>query len=202
MAVLPCRFDAASHTYYDLSTGAVLKHVTGLLEAAGLVDARWYTEASCARGHAVHALTTQWDLDALDLDACASPYRPYLLGYQQACAILQPKWSHIEQPLAHAGFRFAGRPDRAGRVHGAAAVVEIKSGAAEPAHAMQLSLQAILLADDLRVPAEAIHRYALYVKPSGRFAVVRHKDPTDFDRAYRLLREHAGRPSSLTHRVS
>lgn len=166
------RFDATAHEYLSIDTGEVYPHITGMLEQCGLVDRRWYTAASCERGSCVHRLTTDYDLGAIareDLPTVNSIYKGWLAAHVKAMDIIRPAWQHIEEPMVSAQYRFGGRPDRVGRVYGAIAVVEIKSGAPEPAHAIQLALQALLVAPDLKLPPESIPRYALYLKNTGRF---------------------------------
>lgn len=185
------RFDANQHEYLDLDAGEVLPHTTGMLEQCGWCDDRWYTEQSCERGSAVHRLTADYDLEALDPATCVSRYRGYLMGHVQASAILQPTWTHVEVPLVSSRFRYGSRPDRVGSAllwSGATGILEIKSGAVEPAHAIQTALQAILLEEWIHLPAEHILRYALYLKPEGKYQLFAHDNRRDFDEARRIIR--------------
>lgn len=192
----PFRFDAVAHEYIDIVTGAVYPHITGMLKAAGLVDDQWYTEASRDRGSGVHRLTADYDLGAItreDVVLVDSPYKAWLLAHVQACDILQPDWTAIEEPLVHPTFQYGGRPDRVGTLYGARAIVEIKSGSPEPAHAVQLALQALLVAPEEGLPAETIQRYALYLKGNGRFTLQHFPDHRrDFARARDVIRQCCG----------
>lgn len=188
-------FDAATHTYHD-AAGVQLPNITSMLEQCGLVDTRWYTDEARRRGTIVHNLTRDYDLGAIGRDEVSkvdspvnSVYLGWLQGYIDAMDIIRPEWEEIEQVRAHAVHRFAGRPDRVGRVYGALAVVEIKSGAPEPAHAVQLALQAILVAPDLRLPAESLPRYAWYGKGTGKWKLESFPNTRkDFATAHEVIR--------------
>lgn len=189
MATSRFRFDAARHLYIEM-TGEIRPHITGLLERAGVLDATWFTEESSERGTAVHQLTADFDLGALDAARCVSRYRGYLLAHVDAVRLLRPTWLAIEEPRMHPVHRFGGRPDRQQRIRNVAGVLEIKSGAPEKAHQVQTALQAILVSDELNLPPRALQRLALYLQPTGKFKVDQHKDERDFDEAFRILRRY------------
>jgi hypothetical protein len=182
------RFDAATHTYSDQR--GVIPHITGLLTVSGWTDERWFTEEGSQRGQAVHLLTAEYDLGALAVEDCVSPFRGYLLAHVACCQIVKPAWRHIETPAASKRYRLAGRCDRVAVVYRAGSVWEIKSGAPDKAHPIQTALQAILCEEELRLPAEAVHRYACYLREDGRYKLERHKDRRDFAEAHRIIRAY------------
>lgn len=185
------RFDANNHEY--IVDGAVIPHITGMLEATGWIDDRWYTEESCERGGCVHRLTADYDLGALDVESCISKYRGWLLGHVTAMQILQPRFTHIEEPLVsdREGL-YGGRPDRAGLLMGASGVLEVKSGGIEKGHPIQTALQAILVAPEMGLPPESLLRYALYLRDNGRFHLEPHDKRGDFDKARDVIRHCCG----------
>lgn len=184
------RFDAVKHEYTDLA-GVELPHITGMLEATGWIDSTWYTEESSVRGQAVHGLTADYDLGALTADGCVSKYRPWLLAYIKAMEILRPTWDAIEAPAVHPDYRYGGRPDRVGKMHGIYTVLEIKTNNKgwnlEKAHPIQLALQAILLSASRPLPAELWNRVAIYLRPDGKFKVEQFHKRADFDKAYDII---------------
>jgi len=182
------RFEAADHTYTDLATGQHLPHITQLLERAGLVDDTWMTEESCERGLIVHALTSDFDLGALNPDTCVSRHRGYLLGHVACMQRLRPIWQHVEVPFVHPTWRFGGRPDRIGMVLRRRAVFEIKTAQPSRAHQVQTALQAILASARDPLPPRQWARYCEYLKPNGKYKLEEHRDPGDFDEAERILR--------------
>jgi hypothetical protein len=189
-AALAFRFDREEHRY-TLLNGIELPHITGMLEQTGYIDDRWYTEESSRRGTAVHKLTADFDLGALDVPSCVSPFRGYLLAHVKAMTILNAEVLDVEEPLVHPEFCFGGRPDRGWKVFGLEAIGEIKTGAPEASHRVQTALQAILRAGAKvsLLPPTQIARYALYLKDRGKFFVEEHKDRRDFDKAYEVIRK-------------
>jgi hypothetical protein len=192
MTPVAFRFDAGPHAYIAVDTGETLQHITGMLEKTGWVDDLWFTEESRDRGTAVHQLTADYDLGALDVQTCVTPYRGYLLSHVAAMGILRPEILAVEEPIVHPVYRFGGRPDRVERIYQAVAVLEGKSGAKTKAHGVQTALQAMLVAVRTGLPVEAIARYCLYWQGNGRFKLEEHKDRRDLTEARRVVRVCCG----------
>lgn len=182
------RFSADAHEYFDGLN--LVPGITGMLVKCGLIDDTWFTEESRIRGTAVHHLTAAYDLGALNLEAVAPVYRPYLLAHVAAMEQLRPSWTDVEVAYVHPHYRFGGRPDRVGACLRLQTVCEIKSGAPHKSHRVQLALQAILVAQasDLKDPF-AWRRMAVYLRPNGRFKVEIHRDGRDFDQAHEVIQE-------------
>ena len=188
-AALHFRFESEEHLYIALDTGETLPSITQMLKSTCWVDDTFFSEDSCDRGTAVHTLTADYDLGALHLETCVSPFRGYALGWAQAARALRAEWSHIEVPMVHRRYRFGGRPDRIGIVIGGLkTVVEVKSGAPTKSHAIQTALQAVLAADEGGLPAEHYQRLAVYLKPNGKFSIERFINRRDFDVALDVIR--------------
>lgn len=185
-ATIPFRFDAASHAYY--LDGRQVPSITQMLQLTGWVDDTYYTEASRIRGTAVHDLCTEFDLGALNPNECDSRFKGWLLAYAAAMGPLRPRWEDIEIPDVHPTLRFGGRSDRAGVVFKLQTILEIKSGAEEKAHKIQLALQAILRHARHPLPPEHYQRLALYLKQTGRFKLTQHDDARDFAEARRVIK--------------
>lgn len=197
------RYDASCHEYLNDLTGEVYPHISYLLERAGLVDDRFYTEESSVRGTAAHKLATDYDLGAIDHpEDVVSNVKGYFLGYVKAVQAVRPEFSSIEQPRVHPMFRYGGRPDRGGLIYDARGVLEIKTGQqqsvagparpTERAHRVQTALQAILIAPWFgAVPAVQLSRWVLYLKPNGKFRLFPHEDRRDFDEAMEIIRTFA-----------
>ena len=180
-------FDDNAHEYARLD-GRPIPHITGMLEQCGEIDDRWYTEESSARGTAVHKLTADFDLGALEPERCQSRYKGYLLGHVETVGILRPEFKQIEEPMAHPTYGFAGRPDRIALIYMLLSILEIKTGQKEKCHQIQTALQAILASARYGVPCEAIPRYCLYLKDNGKYKLERHDKLTDFHRAAEIIR--------------
>lgn len=190
-AVTPFRFDPVGHVYTDLS-GRQIPSVTQLLKKAGYVDSAWFTDAGRDRGTAVHDLTADYDMGVWrNVDELVSPYRGYVLAWVSAMKLLPHEWTVIEEGIAHPSLQFAGKPDRGGRIYQRPACNELKTGAREPWHGIQLSLQCLLLESRLDCPAEQIDRYATYLTAGGKFTIQQFKDRTDFAKARKIIQEFA-----------
>lgn len=189
------RFDKARHEYSDEDTGEILEHTTSLLKKAGEVDDTWLTDEGRRRGTAVHDLTRDYDLgvierpETLRADKLQGDYKPYLLAHVRAMEMIQHEWTAIEVAFAHPFYRYGCRPDRGGTIYGAHGVLEIKTGAKEKHHAIQTALQAMVLAAKWKIPERALVRYALYLKPSGKFTLDPHPRLEDYDRAHEIARK-------------
>ena len=182
------RFNAETHEYVD-AQGEVLTHITSMLLRTGHIQDEWFTDESCDRGIAVHRLVTDYDLGGLvPEDLAQHEYRGYLLAHVKAMEILRPHWTAVEVPLVHPQYRFGGRPDRVGLLHGQDTILEVKSGAKSRAHSIQTAMQAILAAGQGGLPAEHYQRGALYLTPKGKFRLEVHRDRRDLDEAYRIIR--------------
>lgn len=192
LAAVGFRFDAERHEYTDLETGEIRPNISLMLERDGQTDSTWMTPASRARGSAVHKLTADYDLGAIVVDDAPEMYRAFLAAHAKAVGIMRPEWLTIEIPRLHRMYRFGGRPDRSMVYAGQIAVLEVKTGEKLKAHGVQLALHAILEAEYVNLPAEAIARFVLYLRadgPVGKFSLEEYTRRRDFDTAYRIIRE-------------
>lgn len=194
------RFDAVEHIYSD--DAGRIPNITTMLEETGWIDSTWFTEESSIRGTCVHELTAHYDLGALDARSCASPYKNYLLAHVKAMQSIPHEWWEVEEPRVHPTIRFGGRPDRVGIMYNLRAVCDGKSGdrpsPARPigslalptatSHEIQTALQAILVAPLFKIEPEAIARFCLYWKKSGKFVLEQHESKQDLMEARRILR--------------
>lgn len=95
----------------------------------GLVDKRWYTEDSRARGRAVHA----WIPEALagrSIAAADPEIRLFVESAMRLVDRLKPRIVRLEVPLYHPELRFAGTSDAEVEHQGWAEIWDWKSGKA------------------------------------------------------------------------
>jgi hypothetical protein len=192
MTVVPVafRFNVERHEYSSAATGEIFPHVSGMLEAAGEKDGKWSSVEACERGSAVHELTADYDLGALDLATVEAPlYKGYLLAHVKAMGILRPEILKVEEPFVHPVHRYGTRPDRIVILEKRLGVFELKTGAVEPWHQIQTALQAIAIEHEYGVPPETIERHCLYLKENGRFKLYAHDSKRDFVRARNIIRD-------------
>ena len=67
--------------------------------------------------------------------------------------------------------------------------IEIKSGVPQKSDAIQLALQAILVADAAHLPPESLGRWCEYLRPTGKWSMQWQADRRDFDEAYKVIKE-------------
>ena len=194
MSQVHFRYDDDRHEYWALDTGERLPHITGILEAAGRIDTRWYTRSGRDRGTRVHNWTMDIDFEVLpSLAEVEDELRPYLAAYNLFNSIERPVMLEIEVPLVHSVWRYGGRIDRQVRMRGRTGVLEIKTGGVERWHMLQTALQAMLQSEETGIPAETLGRWTVYLRKlgkngsRGRFSLEEHRDPADFAEARQIL---------------
>ena len=143
----PLTFDATAHQYF--LNGVLLPSVTRVLEAAGrllnyafLGERELYLE----RGRLVHLVTQQDDEGCL----AAETVDEEISGYIEAWRRFKRDYSFtphsIERKVFHPQLKFAGTLDRTGSVRdGTEVIIDIKSGMAPDAVAIQLAAYASCL---------------------------------------------------------
>lgn len=199
MPSLPHRFIADTHEYVSLDGLEIFPNITGICWAAGLVDDRFMTEESRWRGSVVHTLTAHYDMGAIaQPESVDDGYKNFFLAYVEAMRQIPHRWVNIEITRVCPRFHFAGTLDRDGQLLGHDGVLEVKSSSGRPskrtreAHAIQTALQAVLRHGcGHPVPPQYQKRYALYLFPTGKFALEPYDNAADIDEAYRLLRQFA-----------
>ena len=193
MTAVPFRFDKERHEYWALDTGERLPHITGILAAAGKIDARWYTPAGRDRGTRVHDWTMDLDFAVLpNIEDVSVDLRPYLHAYKLFTSIERPVMVAIEIPAVHSVYRFGGRIDRQVRLRKIAGVLEIKTGGVERWHMLQTAMQAMLMSEETGVPPESLGRWVVYLSKvgkseRGRFRLEEHRDPADIAEVRQIL---------------
>lgn len=169
-------FDAASHTYH--ANGQPVPGVTSILAPLtnyGAVPAA-VLDAAADFGKAVHMACEYHDNRLLDEETLDSALVPYLSGWRKFCADYAVEWEWIERPVYHSTLRYAGTPDRIGKVHGVRAVVDIKTTAAlYPSVGPQLAAYA----QASGLPPIAT-RIAVQLKADGTYTAQRYADPNDW----------------------
>lgn len=162
-------FDAETHAYVDVETGAELVSVTRVIRAERLrLGERdpWFKPEHSARGRAVHAWTAALDTGAPlpDLDPA---FTGYTLGWSQWTAMTKPVWTHVEHVVARPVLGIAGTLDRLGFIAGRPTLVDLKTGSPSKWHAVQLAGYDALLHDGVER-----QRLLVYVTKDGRCRVV------------------------------
>lgn len=168
-------FDEPTHTYRF--GGQVVPSVTSILSP--LTDFSrvppHVLQAAADFGKAVHRACELDDLGELDETTLDDALLPYLQAWRKFSAEHDVQWEQIERPVYHATMRYAGTPDRFGKVNGRPAVVDIKSTAQlYPSVGPQLAAYANALQNPYA------DRIAVQLKADGTYVAKPYKDPTDW----------------------
>lgn len=165
--------------------------MTELLLASGKIPARsleFFTDEGRWRGTRVHKACLDFDLHAthastvsrLETDA------NYIDSYLKWMSMVGMHWTKLEQPRYSERFKFCGIADRIGfDRHGRPVVLDMKTGAKQSWHSIQLALYDILH-DDL--PRGVRRRITLYLQRDGSVAkAVEYTKRSDYNEALAVL---------------
>jgi hypothetical protein len=154
------RIDQATHRY--TVDGKPVPSVTQVITSCMGSNPFWTQEARDL-GSAVH-MAIRFDADGdLDESQLATEIRPYLDAYEKFRAELQFTPDLIEQPLYHLNPLYCGMPDQANTKR---CVVDFKTGAFGPEHAIQLAAYAHLLFNPF-----ILERWAVYLSEDGKYSM-------------------------------
>lgn len=172
------RFVAESHEYFFGSERLI--SVTQALNEAGLINSDWYTDFGRERGTWVHQALEWLDLGELERPEEGNPLLAYIEAYEQFMFDCRVTWDHVELRLVDPARRLAGTLDRAGTLNGRKAVCDLKTGAPERWHAIQLSAYLDLLkTSGYYADVPVIHRYGLYLTADGKYRLIEYTDRRD-----------------------
>lgn len=148
-----------------------LPNVTGVIRDNGLLDTRFYTEESRARGRAVHQGLALYAVGRLVWDERAERMRGYLESARKLWAFFKPRVLGVEMARYHPLWRYAGRLDAHWLVDRDEVIVDYKTGHVEPWTGYQL------WANDLMMPERRARKHwGVQVFEDGSLAKV-----TEFD---------------------
>ena len=165
--------------------------VSRLLHEFGLVDSRWFTDASRERGHHVHTIAEQVFTGQQSL-AVGAGYVAYWNALKGAAKALSAKMICVERRLW--GRDVTGRPDAVGwletsvgqHLRPGPVIIDIKSGAPAAAHGLQLAWYA-KLADETGLRHQLPSHYEIFpwqrvcvhVGDDGRYHLTPYTNVTD-----------------------
>lgn len=166
--------------------GVPIPGVSEILQAAGISDFSAIPadriEASCQFGVAVHKACELSDLGTLDIGVLDNNLRPYLQGWETFRQEYGVSCEAIEQKLYHPLYRFAGTIDRIAhwRIDDSLLIIDIKSGADNPAIAIQLRAYELLVKGNTQTK-EKIKRVAVMLNDTGTYKIKEYNDKNDIN---------------------
>jgi len=164
-------FDALNHTYTEDET--LLPSVTTVLGAEGFYNPKMFPEGAADRGTEIHLITQQLDEGEKDLkDFTLHPLYPYALAWDKFKRDTGADILFCEVMVGGRDKGCAGTVDRFARIRGQEYIIDIKSGAKFPWHAIQLAGYKYLSDRSYR-------RACVYLRDTGKYEFVEHADRYD-----------------------
>lgn len=153
--------------------------VTGIIKSAGLINDQWFNEAAAWRGSVVHKcceLHCKGTLDPASVDPAAQGYLDAWIKFKRNLGFIP---TQIEQMSWSPSKDFCGTPDRFGYLgNGLPVVIDLKTGAAQKWHALQLAAYVQFVPD-----ANKLQRFTVQLAPDGEYKMVEYpvvELPIDF----------------------
>lgn len=174
------RFDPHTHTYWygDEQWPSVTQAIDALRPEWGRVA------AAAQRGTLVHKATEERDRQTGVAPSALTA--GYLTAYDQFLTVTRPTMLYTEQMVFSGTLRVAGRVDRILTIDGQTGVLDIKTGVTHVSHGVQIAGYALLASEMKLIPPNPV-RWALYLRPTGRFKLVRYVDPSDYGKFARAV---------------
>lgn len=161
-------FDRERHEYR--LDGVIVPSTTQVLRSAGLITYSFRNDYFRRRGEYVHLACHLHDQEALDEASLDPVLAPYLEAYRSFLEDTGFEVLLSEEPLVSVSHRFGTTPDKLGLLHGAPAIIELKTGTVQPWVALQTAAQALAVAD--RFPEYRkikLKRFALALRPDKTY---------------------------------
>lgn len=166
-------FDAEKHEYRI--DGQRVPSVTQVLEGAGLIDTRWFTEETRTRGHYVAQATQYYDEGTLDYDALDDELKQYVMAWEKFLVDNYVKVEAIEKMVSNRSRRYAGTLDRVAKVGRWNYVIDIKTGSKAAWHSLQTAAYAECLIGRYR------YRASILLAGDGNYKFEKHDCLSDRD---------------------
>lgn len=181
-------FEESTHIYKV--NGSVIPSVTQILKEAGLIDLSFVDKDVLAYtsdlGRKVHETTELYDKGILDLESL----HPLLKGYLDAWIKFRKESGFepliIEVMYHHPIFHYAGRIDRIGMMGKDLIQLDLKSGTAQAAYALQSAAYTELYNANNSKP-NIKKRFAIYLSPNGKYNLKPYTDKNDLRVFYAAL---------------
>lgn len=151
--------------------GVVLPSVTTILKDCGMMKAlKFYTLDGANKGKRRHKLTELYDKDILDYGSIAEEDMPYLEGWIKVKEALkiEVEPSGVEVRLYHPLLRYVGTADRICKLNEIITIVDLKTGAKEKWHVLQLILYGLAYAALYDQPLPNL--LSVYLKSNGKYS--------------------------------
>lgn len=166
-------FDEEKHEYRN-DAGRIFPAVTEILKAEGFIDTRFYSEEGRDRGTAVHKMIAAFLRGGIPAENPAE-YLGYLDAVNELLKDYPMEDIVAEDPLRFTDWGYAGTPDVRAKKGAKKILLDFKTGGPEPWHPLQTAAYAMLARH-----GEKDLRFGCYIKDTGKYSLIEHKDPMDF----------------------
>lgn len=166
--------------------GRGLPGITSRLRVCDVIDDAWFSDESARRGTAVHLLTQYVDEGDLDKTSIDPRLVPYANAWERFKLDTGFEPLHgPELPVASVSLGYGTRIDRVGTIAKTPPdrriVLNLKSGASQPWHALQLAGEAIAYSETYGVRLGLLERATVQLKPDGTYRFNRYENRRDYD---------------------
>ena len=161
----------ADHVYRD-EAGVQIPNVTSILKDAGLIDTSFFDAYSRDRGTLVHRACALYDRDDLDMSSLDPAIEPYLYGWIKFRKDSGFIPEAVEEIVYNPEYRYVGTLDVRGLLGGYKAIIDRKTGSAQPWAELQTAAYENCLAEKHR-------RFVIELDSEGKYKLIEHKDRSD-----------------------
>lgn len=148
MAIPGDRYTFDEERHEHRLDGQIIPGVTSILRVAGFSDNGHHDEQAMNRGTLVHRATHYLDEGDLNIETVDPSIMPYIEAYLKFKSEGDVEHYIAEQPICHDTLRYAGVLDRYGWAFNAACLWDIKTGAYQSWHPIQLEAYYRLLMEN------------------------------------------------------
>ena len=173
------RFVDETHQYFLSKNGTEveLPPLSTILKVTGIVDGRWYTPGSAARGKAIHKILEYIDNDELDWGSVDERVYGWIEAYTKFRENYPFKILESEAPIYHKQNLYACTPDRRVQFEDKAfGLLDFKTGGEEKWHQIQLTAQQEAQESHKR---KVDYLYGVYLKDTGGYKCVAYDPDPD-----------------------
>lgn len=166
-------FDPATHTYTG-EDGVTYKSVTTILQDQGIVKTDWYNEEGANRGSEVHELAEMM----LTGEATLADFKdmddifPYLEAFQMFLVDYNFQPELVEEMFICEQLKYAGTVDLVGQARDVNMIIDLKTGAHQRWHGLQLTGYATGLAVSRDPKYLEYHKGILLLKKDGKYSLL------------------------------
>jgi len=144
------------------------RKLISVTQALSILDNRWKTDPFyLERGRLVHLATEYYDRDELEDSTIDLQIQSYFDAYIKFGMDTGVKPIHIEFPLFHPIYFYAGKIDRIGHLNGCLVIIDLKSGAKAPQADLLQGAAYFELAKANKIPVKKV--FDLYLHENGTY---------------------------------